>query len=80
MHAAAAAAFIAVATVPGILVRFLLAALVLLAGVTLFWRSPRARCGLRLFPMTAPSGGSTMIVGWLLCRRPACWEVFAQRG
>ena len=50
---------------PGV---FLLAALVLLAGVTLFSGDIAARTlwGVRLFPMAAPIGGSTMIIGWLV--------------
>ncbi len=82
MHATAAAAIIAVATRaehPG---AFLLAALVLLAGATLFSGDIAARTlwSVRLFPMAAPIGGSTMIIGWLLLSVAGIWEVFAQRG
>jgi uncharacterized membrane protein YgdD (TMEM256/DUF423 family) len=82
MHATAAAAIIAVATRaehPG---AFLLAALVLLAGATLFSGDIAARTlwGVRLFPMAAPIGGSTMIIGWLLLSVAGIWEVFSQRG
>jgi uncharacterized membrane protein YgdD (TMEM256/DUF423 family) len=82
MHAAAAAAIIAAATRaehPG---AFLLAALVLLVGVTLFSGDIAARTlwAVRLFPMAAPIGGSTMIIGWLLLSVAGVWEVFAQRG
>lgn len=82
MHATAAAAIIAVATRaehPG---AFLLAALVLLAGATLFSGDIAARTlwSVRLFPMAAPIGGSTMIIGWLLLSVAGIWEVFSQRG
>jgi len=82
MHATAAAAVIAVATRaehPG---AFLLAALVLLAGATLFSGDIAARTlwSVRLFPMAAPIGGSTMIIGWLLLSVAGIWEVFSQRG
>jgi uncharacterized membrane protein YgdD (TMEM256/DUF423 family) len=82
MHATAAAAIIAVASRaehPG---AFLLAALVLLAGATLFSGDIAARTlwGVRLFPMAAPIGGSTMIIGWLLLSVAGIWEVFSQRG
>ena len=82
MHATAAAAIIAVATRaehPG---AFLLAALVLLAGATLFSGDIAARTlwSVRLFPMAAPIGGSTMIIGWLLLSAAGIWEVFSQRG
>ena len=75
MHAAAAAAIIAAGA-------FLLAALVLLVGVTLFSGDIAARTlwTVRLFPMAAPIGGSTMIIGWLLLSVAGVWEVFAQRG
>ena len=82
MHAAAAvaaAAFATRATHPG---AFLLAALVLLVGVTLFSGDISARTfwGNRLFPMAAPIGGTTMIIGWLILSGAGIWEVFAQRG
>jgi len=82
MHATAAAAIIAVASRaehPG---AFLLAALVLLAGATLFSGDIAARTlwSVRLFPMAAPIGGSTMIIGWLLLSAAGIWEVFSQRG
>ena len=82
MHATAAAAIIAVATRaehPG---AFLLAALVLLVGASLFSGDIAARTlwGVRLFPMAAPIGGSTMIIGWLLLSVAGIWEVFSQRG
>jgi uncharacterized membrane protein YgdD (TMEM256/DUF423 family) len=81
MHAAAALAVAAVATRavhPG---AFLLAALVLLIGVTLFSGDVAARTlwGQRLFPMAAPIGGSTMIIGWLVLSGAGIWEVFGQR-
>ncbi|HYI05935.1 MAG TPA: DUF423 domain-containing protein [Reyranella sp.] len=82
MHATAAAAIIAVATRaehPG---AFLLAALVLLVGASLFSGDIAARTlwSVRLFPMAAPIGGSTMIIGWLLLSVAGIWEVFSQRG
>ena len=40
----------------------------------------RTLWGVRLFPMAAPIGGSTMIIGWLLLSVAGIWEVFAQRG
>ena len=36
--------------------------------------------GDRLFPMAAPIGGTTMIIGWLVLSGAGIWEVFAQRG
>ncbi len=82
MHAAAALAVGAIATRamhPG---GFLLAALILLAGVSLFSGDIAARTlwGHRLFPMAAPIGGSTMIIGWLVLAAVGIWEVFANRG
>jgi len=61
---------------------FLLAALVLLIGATLFSGDIAARTlsAVRLFPIAAPIGGSTMIIGWLLLSVAGIWEVFAQRG
>ena len=82
MHATAAAAIIALATRAAHPVAFLLAALVLLAGVTLFSGdiATRTLWGVRLFPMAAPIGGTTMIIGWLLLSVAGLWEVFSQRG
>lgn len=82
MHATAALAVAAMATRavhPG---GFLLAALVLLVGVTLFSGDIAARTlwSNRLFPMAAPIGGSTMILGWLVLSAAGIWEVFAHRG
>ena len=82
MHAAAALAIVALATRathPG---GFLLAALILLVGVSLFSGDITARTflGHRLFPLAAPIGGSTMIVGWLVLSAAAIWEVLAHRG
>lgn len=82
IHAAAALAVSAMATRavhPG---AFLLAALVLLVGVSLFSGDIAARTlwGNRLFPMAAPIGGSTMIIGWLVLSAAGIWEVFAHRG
>jgi uncharacterized membrane protein YgdD (TMEM256/DUF423 family) len=82
MHAAAAVAVIAVATRADHPAIFLLAAFVLLLGVTLFSGDIAARTlwGTRLFPMAAPIGGSTMILGWLVLSAAGLWEVFAHRG
>jgi uncharacterized membrane protein YgdD (TMEM256/DUF423 family) len=75
-------AIIAAATRAGHPGVFLLAALVLLIGVTLFSGDIAARTlwGVRLFPMAAPIGGSTMIIGWLVLSAAGIWELFAQRG
>lgn len=82
MHAAAALAIVALAARamhPG---GFLLAALIVLVGVTLFSGDITARTFLshRLFPLAAPIGGSTMIVGWLVLSVAGIWEVLAHRG
>jgi len=55
---------------------------VLLIGATLFSGDIAARTlsAVRLFPIAAPIGGSTMIIGWLLLSVASIWEVFAQRG
>ena len=37
----------------------------------------RTLWGMRLFPMAAPIGGSTMIIGWLVLSAAGIWEVFA---
>lgn len=82
MHAAAAlgaVAFATRATHPGV---FLLGALVLLLGVTLFSGDIAVRTfwGNRLFPMAAPTGGTIMIVGWLILSAAGAWEILAHRG
>ena len=82
IHAAAAAALAAAAmraSHPG---GFLLAALVLLLGASLFAGDIAARTfwGSRLFPMAAPLGGSTMILGWLVLAGAGVWEFLAHRG
>jgi len=79
MHAAAALAAVAVAlraSRPGL---FLTAALLMLAGVTLFSGdvSMRALLQERLFPMAAPVGGTTMIIGWLIAAIGGLTELFA---
>jgi uncharacterized membrane protein YgdD (TMEM256/DUF423 family) len=81
MHAAAAlaiAALTARAAHPG---AFLLAALILLVGVSLFSGdiAVRTLLGHRLFPMAAPLGGSTMILGWLAVAAAGLWEVLGSR-
>ena len=82
MHAAAALAIVAVATRSLHPMGFLLAALVLLVGVSLFSGDVAARTfwGTRLFPMAAPIGGATMILGWLVLSAAGLWEAFAPRG
>jgi uncharacterized membrane protein YgdD (TMEM256/DUF423 family) len=82
MHAAAALAIAALLTRAAHPGGFLLAALVLLVGVTLFSGdiAVRTLLGHRLFPMAAPIGGSTMIVGWLILAGAGAWEALAHRG
>jgi uncharacterized membrane protein YgdD (TMEM256/DUF423 family) len=82
MHAAAATAIVAVATRAVHPVAFLLAALILLVGVSLFSGDIAMRTfwGHRLFPMAAPTGGSTMILGWLVLTGAGIWEVLSHRG
>jgi uncharacterized membrane protein YgdD (TMEM256/DUF423 family) len=82
MHAAAAAAIVALsarASYPGV---FLIAVLILLVGVTMFSGDIAARTlwGTRLFPMAAPTGGTTMIAGWLVLAAAGLWELLAPRG
>jgi uncharacterized membrane protein YgdD (TMEM256/DUF423 family) len=82
MQAAAALAVIAVSTRaahPGI---FLVAALVMLLGVSLFSGDIALRTftGNRLFPMAAPTGGTSMIVGWLIVAVGGAWELLTGRG
>ena len=81
MHAAAALSAVAVAaraSRPGL---FLAAALIMLAGVTLFSGDIALRTFTqeRLFPMAAPTGGATMIVGWLVAAFAGAWELIAAR-
>jgi uncharacterized membrane protein YgdD (TMEM256/DUF423 family) len=82
VHAAAAAAIAALATRAVHPIGFLLAALILLVGVSLFSGDIAARTfwGTRLFPMAAPIGGSTMILGWLVLSAAGVWELLGQRG
>jgi uncharacterized membrane protein YgdD (TMEM256/DUF423 family) len=82
MHAAAALAIVAVAMRVTHPAGFLIAALILLVGVTLFSGDIAARTfwGNRLFPMAAPTGGTTMIVGWLVLSASGIWELLAHRG
>lgn len=82
MHAAAAVGIVALATRAGHPGFFLLAALVLLVGATLFSGdiTLRTLSGVRLFPMAAPIGGTTMIIGWLVVTLAGVVELFAQRG
>lgn len=82
IHAAAATAIVAVATRAAHPGAFLLAGLVLLIGVSLFSGDIALRTftGNRLFPMAAPTGGTTMILGWLLLAASGIWEVLTNRG
>jgi uncharacterized membrane protein YgdD (TMEM256/DUF423 family) len=81
MHAAAALAIAALAVRADHPFGFLLAALILLVGVSLFSGDIALRTlwGTRLFPMAAPIGGSTMIAGWLVLAGAGVWELMAQR-
>lgn len=82
MHAAAALAVTAIATRAVHPTGFLLAALLLLVGASLFSSDIAARTfwGHRLFPMAAPIGGSTMIFGWLVVSAAGIWDVISHRG
>jgi uncharacterized membrane protein YgdD (TMEM256/DUF423 family) len=82
MHAAAVLAIVALAMRAAHPTGFLIAALLLLVGVTLFSGDITARTfwGTRLFPMAAPTGGSTMIIGWLVLSAAGVWELLAHRG
>lgn len=68
MQAAGALGALAVGIYSGRPAPFLLAALLLLAGAGLFAGdiALRAFTGSRLFPLAAPTGGSTMIAGWVM--------------
>ncbi len=81
MHAAAALAVAALATRVAHPGGFLIAALVLLLGASLFSGAIAVHTfwGQRLFPMAAPLGGSTMMVGWLVLAGAALWEALAHR-
>ncbi len=81
MHAAAAVAIIAVATRAAHPGAFLVTALVLLVGVTLFSGDIAVRTlyGVKLLPMAAPAGGMIMIAGWLILAAAGVWEVLAPR-
>ena len=82
IHGAAAVAIAARATRAAHPGAFVLAALILLAGVSLFSGdiAVRTLLGHRLFPMAAPLGGSTMILGWLVLAAAGLWDVLAGRG
>lgn len=68
LHATAALATVAVAGRSTRPLAWLIAALAMLAGAALFAGdiALRAFTGERLFAMAAPTGGSTMIAGWLM--------------
>jgi len=82
MHAAAALAIVAVAMRAAHPAGFLIAALILLVGVSLFSGDIAMRTfwGSRLFPMAAPIGGTTMIIGWMALSAAGIWELLAPRG
>ncbi len=82
LHAVAAVAIAAVATRAAHPAGFLIAALVLLVGVSLFSGdiAMRSLSGNRLFPMAAPTGGTTMIIGWLALAGAGIWELLGTRG
>jgi len=79
MHAAAALAAVAVALRASRPRLLLTAALIMLVGVTLFTGDIAMRTLLqeRLFPMAAPVGGTTMIIGWLVAAVAGLTELFA---
>ena len=81
MHAAAALAVSAIAVRAAHPAPFLIAALVLLLGVSLFSGDIAARTlwGTRLFPMAAPLGGMVMIAGWLVLAGAGICEALAHR-
>jgi len=82
MHAAAALAIVAIAMRATHPAGFLVSALILLVGVSLFSGdiAMRTLWGHRLFPMAAPTGGMTMILGWLVLAGAGVWELVGQRG
>lgn len=82
LHAAAALAAAALATRAARPGAFLLAGLVMLLGASLFSGDIAARVlwGDRLFPMAAPIGGSTMMIGWLMVSAAGVLEIFTRRG
>ncbi|HEY7669807.1 MAG TPA: DUF423 domain-containing protein [Hyphomicrobium sp.] len=82
MHAAAAVAIVAVGERTAHPLAFLLAAFVILLGASLFGGAVTLRVltGARLFPMAAPTGGTTMIIGWLILAAAGLWELLGQRG
>jgi uncharacterized membrane protein YgdD (TMEM256/DUF423 family) len=82
MHAAAALAIVAIALRAVHPSGFLVAGLILLVGVTLFSGdiSVRTFFDHRLFPMAAPTGGTAMILGWLVLAGAGVWELLGSRG
>jgi len=81
MHAAAALGIVAIAARSERPCILLAGAGVLLVGVTLFSGDLAARSflGDRLFPMAAPIGGTTMILGWLVVVAGGIREFFVAR-
>lgn len=81
MHAAAAVAIAAIAMRAARPSGFLLAGIVMLLGVTLFSgdTSMRTLWGDRLFPLAAPIGGSTTIIGWVVLAAAGILETVTRR-
>jgi uncharacterized membrane protein YgdD (TMEM256/DUF423 family) len=81
LHAGAAIAVLGLVAHAAYPRAFLLSAFVLLLGVTLFSGdiAMRTLAGARLFPMAAPTGGTTMIVGWLIAALAGALELFGRR-
>jgi uncharacterized membrane protein YgdD (TMEM256/DUF423 family) len=54
----------------------------MLVGASLFSADIALRTmeGARLFPMAAPTGGTAMIVGWLLVAVSGFWELISRKG
>ncbi|MBL8565911.1 MAG: DUF423 domain-containing protein [Hyphomicrobiaceae bacterium] len=77
MHAAAALAVVALASRCTRPLAWSMAAVLMLAGAALFAGdiALRAFTGNRLFPMAAPTGGSTMIAAWLAVTVAALLEL-----
>lgn len=77
MHAAAALGVVGIATRCTRPLAWTIAAALLLAGAALFAGdiTLRAFTGNRLFAMAAPTGGSTMIAGWLMVAIASLLEI-----
>ena len=81
LHATAALAVTALGHQPSSSGLWTIAASLLLLGVTLFAGdiALRSFTGNRLFPMAAPIGGSTMILGWLAVALAAVFSEVGRR-